>query len=153
MDIPLDEVERMMQEPIKEFPCDIPTSRPKYMKAPEGYTPRFSKDKDHLIEIEPDDITNEDVLCGRVSTGSTHPGNVEFLRVIKFHRHAYQGMGAQHGKKTTLRNFVVDSDLYEGRSRFIGIDAFGTHYLLTEEKARIKVSQALREKKGSAERG
>ena len=124
----------------------VKPTKPTYIKAPEGYTPRFSKDKDHLIEIELDDIADEDVMCGRVNKGSTHPGNVEFLRVIKFHRNAYQGMGAQHGKKTKLRNFIVDKDF---KGRFIGMDDDGTHYLLTEEKARTKVSQALREKSKS----
>ena len=127
----------------------VKPTKPTYIKAPEGYTPRFSKDKDHLIEISPEDIADEDVLCGRVNKGSTHPGNVEFLRVIKFHRNAYQGMGAQHGKKTKLRNFIVDKDF---KGRFIGMDDDGTHYLLTEEKARTKVSQALREKSKSAQK-
>jgi hypothetical protein len=121
----------------------VKPTKPTYIRAPEGYTPRFSKDKDHLIEIAPEEIADEDVLCGRVNKGSTHPGNVEFLRVIKFHRNAYQGMGAQHGKKTKLRNLIVDKNF---RGRFIRMDEDGTHYLLTEEKARIKVSQALREK-------
>mmetsp|Transcript_2475 Transcript_2475/g.4535 ORF Transcript_2475/g.4535 Transcript_2475/m.4535 type:complete len:180 (-) Transcript_2475:198-737(-) len=127
----------------------VKPTKPTYIKAPEGYTPRFSKDKDHLIEISQEDIADEDVLCGRVNKGSTHPGNVEFLRVIKFHRNAYQGMGAQHGKKTKLRNFIVDKDF---KGRFIGMDDDGTHYLLTEEKARTKVSQALREKSKSAQK-
>jgi hypothetical protein len=122
----------------------VKPTKPTYIKAPDGYTPRFSKDKDHLIEINPEDIADEDVLCGRVNKGSTHPGNVEFLRVIKFHRNAYQGMGAQHGKKTKLRNFIVDKDF---KGRFIGMEDNGTHYLLTEEKARTKVSQALHEKR------
>ncbi len=77
----------------------VKPTKPTYIRAPEGYTPRFSKDKDHLIEIAPEEIADEDVLCGRVNKGSTHPGNVEFLRVIKFHRNAYQGMGAQHGNR------------------------------------------------------
>jgi hypothetical protein len=118
-------------------------SKPMYTEAPEGYMPRFSKDRDHLIKIEPKDIKDEDVKCGRVNKGSTHPGNVEFNRVIKFHRNAYQGMGAQHVKKTRLRDFIVDKDF---KGRFIGVDDEGIHYLLTEEKARTKVSQALREK-------
>jgi hypothetical protein len=58
-------------------------------------------------------------------------------------------MGAQHGKKTKLRNFIVDKDF---KGRFIGMDDDGTHYLLTEEKARTKVSQALREKSKSAQK-
>jgi hypothetical protein len=124
-------------------------SKPEYIRAPSGYTPRFSNDKHHLIEIDLEDIADEDVMCGRANKGSTHPGNLEFLRVIKFHRRAYQEMGAQHGKKTRLRNFIVDKDF---KGRFIGMDDEGIHYLLTEEKARTKVSQALREKSRSGQK-
>jgi hypothetical protein len=110
---------------------------------------RFSEGEDHLVDIDQVDITNEDIYCGKENKDSTHPGNIEFRRLIRVYKAMYQGFGSQHGMKTKLRNYIVDIKLFGGRSRFIVKGDNGTFYLQTEMKVRDKVSQALREKANS----
>lgn len=110
---------------------------------------RFSKDEYHLVDIDQDEITNEDIYCGKENKNSTHPGNIEFRRLIQVYKAMYQGFGSQHGMKTKLRNYIVDRKLFGGRSRFIVKRGNDTFYLQTETKVRNKVNQALREKSNS----
>jgi hypothetical protein len=105
-------------------------------------TPRFSPSNDERIYISETDISDQDVFSGREFRGSDHPGNVEYLRIIREHRPIYVNFGRRHSEKTSLRNTLVDHDI---RGRFIKVDDVGRFYLMTQDEARAKVSQSLRE--------
>lgn len=105
-------------------------------------TPRFSPSSEGRIYIDHSDISDQDVFSGREFRGSDHPGNVEYLRIIREHRPEYASFGRRHSDKTRLRNSLVDHDI---RGRFIKVDDDGRYYLMTQEEARAKVSQSLRE--------
>lgn len=105
-------------------------------------SPRFSPSNANLVFVAAEDIADQDIFCGREYRGSDHPGNVEYLRIIRNHKKEYSLFGSQHSEKTRLRNSLVDNEI---QGRFIKRTQDGRFCLLTKEEARKKVGQALRE--------
>jgi len=110
--------------------------------APKKRSPRFSPSKDKRIYRAKKRILSRDIYCGREFRGSSHPGNVEFRRIIKMHKEMYQGLPSTPRKlKTDMSNAI----LKEIEGRFFAVDEDGRHYLLTKGEAREKVRQSLSE--------
>lgn len=92
------------------------------------------------------DITDKDVLLGRGGRSHYHPGNVEYRRYILQHQRAYKNLENSHMK--TQMSFVAVAWVKNNGGRFLKRDdkAPGQpFYIATDETARQKVSQALRE--------
>lgn len=102
----------------------------------------FSPSETNLIYIFEDDITSEDILCGRELAGSDHPGNVAYLRMVAENKALHHTFGSQHGEKTKIRNMIVH-ELVDRGGRFVRMVPDGQHHLLTVQEARRKVSQSL----------
>lgn len=111
---------------------------------------RFSpSDCAERVYIDEREITDLDVLCGREFSASDHPGNLEYLRMIAKYKARYDSFGSKHGKKTQIRNLIVDTLVQKG-GRFVARAANERQfYLLAKDEARHKVSQCLREKRNN----
>lgn len=102
---------------------------------------RFSHPTKKPIIISEQDVTDEDVLCGRDSRGSKHKGNVFYRDVVVKKRSIYKDF-AKRQNKTDLSTFIIE-DVIKGR--FLTKHE-GKHYrVFTWAESRKKVSQSLRE--------
>ena len=114
------------------------------MRAPRAAV-RFSPSKKKRIYIDHNDITGNDIYCGKKFRGSKDPGNVNFRDTISTNKADYEFFGNNHGKKTKLSTRLLE-DVFTGA--FIRWCDEGQHYyLLTKQEARTKISQALCDKK------
>ena len=59
---------------------------------------RFSttNECDKCIRIDPDGITEDDVMCGKKHRGSKHPGNIHFRCTIAMFKPKYRSLGSHH---------------------------------------------------------
>lgn len=112
---------------------------------------RYSPE-DKRLYIHQGQVSPSDIYLGQASRGSNHPGNEHFRRVVNAYFEDYQGYGGEHGKKTTLRNYIVDTLLQDSRF-LVPCDAppdeqqdVQWYYLQTESKAKEKVRAALHDK-------
>ena len=103
---------------------------------------RFSPSKKKRIYIDRNDITKNDIYCGKKFRGSKHPGNVNFRDTISTNKAEYVSYSKNHGKKTKLSTRLL-KDVFTGA--FIGMGDKGQYYYLTKQEARTKISQALRD--------
>lgn len=108
--------------------------------------PRFSPSKANRTYIGDEDVTDSDLLCGREYRGTVHPANVRFRIIIQANRPLYLSLGSQHGRKTKLSKDIMNEAI-EGRFLRPVAGENDRYFLLTEEEARAKVSQALREQR------
>mmetsp|Transcript_31188 Transcript_31188/g.47767 ORF Transcript_31188/g.47767 Transcript_31188/m.47767 type:complete len:338 (-) Transcript_31188:156-1169(-) len=92
------------------------------------------------------DIKDEDVLCGRGGKSNHHPGNKRYRQVIKEWKAKYRVISAKTEKTGVSRKIV--SEVYQYGGRFLKKDySNGLYYVMPENEARRKTSQALRETK------
>lgn len=131
---------------LDEVPC-LPEPFPKEPQSNDNLTPtwtgpRFSDSEENPTIIQREEVTQFDIFCGRQYRGSPHKGNVEYQKTIRANKEKYQRLKGSHKKKTTMTKDLLKNVI---RGRFIGIYG-GGKYLLTEQKARSKVRQALSEK-------
>ncbi len=91
------------------------------------------------------EITENDVLSGRGGKINAHPGNVQFRNIIVQFKHAYKQ--ANRFEKMMISDTVVKNiRSLNPPGRFLA-EVKGSWVDIGEDKARSKVSQALREKK------
>jgi len=102
---------------------------------------RFSHPKKKPIIISEQDVTDEDVLCGRDSRGSKHKGNVFYRDVVGKKRSIYKGF-AKRQNKTDLSTLIIE-DVIKGR--FLTKHKGKQYRVFTLAESRKKVSQSLRE--------
>ena len=143
-----DMVEKMMSTGIHPSKEDLRRLRilrfEGYLESSPQTNNRFSPPDNEPTEIDSDHITTDDVLCGQEHRSSTHPGNVEFRRIIQENRAKYISFRNSHGEKTKLSKSILNNEI---KGRLVRTDDNGRHYLLTEAKARDKVGRALCEKR------
>lgn len=85
-----------------------------------------------------------DVLCGRGGSINTHPGNEKFRKLIEKNKRVY--LTARFKKDKRLITDSVIEDISSRGGRFLNKDTkSGLWFEVSEEKARDKTSQALRE--------
>jgi len=105
--------------------------------------PRYSPSdvEQERIYIDEEDITEEDIKCGRKEKACTHPGNREYRRIIEGHQAQYQALSSTPRiLKTDMSNAILE----EIEGRFVKTKD-GRYYLLTRGEAREKVRQSLTE--------
>jgi hypothetical protein len=111
------------------------------LKPRETLMDRFSHPRKKPIIISEQDVTDDDVLCGRDSRGSKHKGNVFYRDVVGKKRSIYKGF-AKRQKKTDLSTFIIE-DVMKGR--FLTKHKGKQYRVFTWAESRKKVSQSLRE--------
>lgn len=85
-----------------------------------------------------------DVLCGRGGSINTHPGNEQFRKLIEKNKRVY--LTARFKKDKRLITDSVIEDISSRGGRFLNKEGkSGLWFVVGEEKARDKTSQALRE--------
>jgi hypothetical protein len=132
-----------------------PSKKPKYTnsrsstQAPPSI--RFSPNHHHIY-INENQVRPSDIFLGWTSKDSDHPGNKRFRSVVNENFQDFQGYDNEHGKKTKLRNYIVDT-LLEGSRFLVPCDSppgerqdVQWYYLQTESKVRDKVRAALHDK-------
>lgn len=88
--------------------------------------------------------TDLDILSGRGGKSNHHPGNKRYREEIENFRAAYANL-SDKDDKTDMSRMVVDY-VHKYGGRFLEIDrSTRSWYIITDAKARRKVSQALRE--------
>lgn len=93
-----------------------------------------------------ENIHENDVLCGRGGKSNHHPGNKRYRQVICELKGNYRDLSAKTEKTRVSREIV--STVYEYGGRFLKKeDNSGKYYIMPENEARRKTSQALRETK------
>ena len=93
-----------------------------------------------------DKIGEWDVLCGRGGKSNRHKGNKRYRKLVSEMKSMYRDTGAKTAKTDLSRSIVKFVANYGGR--FVKKDAKkGLLYVMTDDEARKKTSQALRETK------
>jgi hypothetical protein len=87
--------------------------------------------------------TATDILLGRGGRTNRNPGNKAYRGVIRPYQADYQSL-KRPADKTEFSKEVLRKLREEHNLRFLDKDSYG-HYLAHSEKARLKISQALRE--------
>eukprot|EP00537_Pseudo-nitzschia_pungens_P005472 CAMPEP_0172362618 /NCGR_PEP_ID=MMETSP1060-20121228/6197_1 /TAXON_ID=37318 /ORGANISM="Pseudo-nitzschia pungens, Strain cf. cingulata" /LENGTH=522 /DNA_ID=CAMNT_0013085169 /DNA_START=374 /DNA_END=1942 /DNA_ORIENTATION=+ len=92
-------------------------------------------------------VGNWDVLCGRGGESNNFIGNKRYRKLIGERKADYRKIDVKQRKLKT--NFVRDivQHIKNRGGRFIDVGPGGNYYVVTDEKARKKTSQALRETK------
>ena len=92
--------------------------------------------------------TENDVLMGRGSRINNHPGNIKFRNFIKANRHVYQSLAKR--LRTQMAKDFLQILKNEG-VRFLRFDDMTqSWHEVSDERARQKISQCLREKSHSS---
>jgi len=91
-------------------------------------------------------INENDVLSGRGGTINCHPGNVRFRNLVVQYKDAYKKANTRFEKMTISDKIVNTIRTMNPPGRFLA-QIQGSWVEIGNEKARAKVSQALREKK------
>lgn len=112
--------------------------------------PTSSVDTNSVMEVEMEEnkgIENpatHDVLCGRGGNINTHTGNENFRKLIEIHKRSY--LTARFKKDKRLITDTIIKTISDRGGRFLSRESkSGLWFQVTEEKARDKTSQALRE--------
>lgn len=94
-----------------------------------------------------DKVGNWDVICGRGGESNNFIGNKRYRQVVGERKAEYRKIDVKQRKLKT--KFVCDivQHIKDCGGRFIDVDSKGEYYVVTDEKARKKTSQALRETK------
>lgn len=91
-----------------------------------------------------DHVRDSDVLCGRGGKSIRHPGNLKYREIVNEMKASYRNKERRVEKAGLSRIVVQRISCYGGR--FIRKDdSTQNYYVLTQEEARRKTSQALRE--------
>ena len=89
--------------------------------------------------------SDQDVIMGRGGKANHHPGNVKFRDTIKANRSIYRSIFLKN-IKTQMTMEILDMIKGDG-VRFLDFDkASGRWFEVSDERARQKISQCLREK-------
>lgn len=96
--------------------------------------------------ISAEEVTDNDVLCGKGGQSIHHPGNIQF-------REWAEEMKPEHSQlskpEKTPYSWKLVHKVWEAGGRFLEKDdASGKCYVIVDKDARLKASQALREEKG-----
>uniref|UniRef100_A0A7S4AL70 DUF6824 domain-containing protein n=1 Tax=Pseudo-nitzschia australis TaxID=44445 RepID=A0A7S4AL70_9STRA len=92
-------------------------------------------------------VGNWDVICGRGGESNHFIGNKRYRKVVNERKADYRKIDvAQRKRKTNFVRAIVQHIKNQG-GKFIDIASGGKYYVVTDEKARKKTSQALRETK------
>ena len=94
-----------------------------------------------LIRQYIQELLDGDVLCGRGPGVYLHPGNRSYLDMVRARIPEYRAMTDRRDKTNLSRSIV-------NQFRFVNQDEDGRFYVISNEQALRKTSQALRE--GSA---
>jgi tetratricopeptide (TPR) repeat protein len=110
-----------------------------------GRLSRMHKPKKYV-----DQITEFDVLCERGGKGNNHPGNRQYLDIVSDIKSIYQSLPDTAKKsKYDISMSIVDKIIHRG-GHFLELEKIPQvskrYYILSRQDARLKVSQALRNK-------
>jgi hypothetical protein len=93
-----------------------------------------------------EEVTDNDVLCGRGGHANKHPGNHLFRRVVNENKDLYQSYcGQRETHKHVLAISIVDAVGLRGGRFLRRDDKFGKWVTISRKDAFSKTSQALRE--------
>ncbi len=92
------------------------------------------------------EINENDVLCGRGGTINSHSGNVKFRNIVLQFKDAYKQARSRFDKTMISDTVVKSIRSMNPPGRFLA-EEYGSWVDIGDDKARSKVSQALREKK------
>jgi len=94
-----------------------------------------------------DNVGNWDVLCGRGGESNHFIGNKKYRKYVGEKKEEYRKIDVKQRKQKTdfVKAIVQHIKNYGGR--FVDVTIQGKYYVVTDEKARKKTSQALRETK------
>lgn len=87
-----------------------------------------------------------DVLCGRGGDINSHPGNITFRNLVNSNKRVYLTSRFKREKRCIAERILKDIKRQDPPGRFLTRNSkSGPWYEISEEKARDKTSQALRE--------
>jgi hypothetical protein len=93
--------------------------------------------------VEPHD---NDVLCGRGGDINIHPGNMKFRKLVSTNKLVYLTCRFKREKRLIAERIVHEIQKQNPPGRFLTKDKINGHWFeISDEKARDKTSQALRE--------
>ena len=96
--------------------------------------------------ISAEEVTDNDVLCGKGGQSIHHPGNIQFREWAEEMKPEYSQLSKP---EKTPYSWKLVHKVWEAGGRFLEKDdASGKYYVMDEKDARLKASQALREEKG-----
>uniref|UniRef100_A0A7S3Q1V0 DUF6824 domain-containing protein n=1 Tax=Chaetoceros debilis TaxID=122233 RepID=A0A7S3Q1V0_9STRA len=104
-----------------------------------------------LVKCEPESIESieprdNDVLCGRGGSINTHPGNARFRELVEKRKRSYIDARFKREKRLIAESILKDIRRLSPSGRFLTRAVKGGPWVeISEEKARDKTSQALRE--------
>ncbi len=115
-----------------------------------------SSDDDMLLDVDMASKTmkeesgvephEHDVLCGRGGNINIHPGNARFRQKVESRKRCYIDARFKREKRLIAESIIKDIKRLDPPGRFLTRDnKDGPWYEISEEKARDKTSQALRE--------
>ncbi len=88
---------------------------------------------------------DSDVLCGRGGLTNHHPGNIRFREFVAEEKSRYVGLGNSKKEKTYFSEHILRT-VHNYGGRFLKKDKAGKWFVVDNDVARTKCSQALREK-------
>ena len=96
-------------------------------------------------DVVPDkQYTEKDVLFGRGGLGNNHKGNIRYRELVKSHKAQYRKTKDKQAKTAMARSILHKIDSSGGR--FLKYDEAQNKWIrVSSNRARIKISQALRE--------
>mmetsp|Transcript_7000 Transcript_7000/g.14429 ORF Transcript_7000/g.14429 Transcript_7000/m.14429 type:complete len:302 (+) Transcript_7000:161-1066(+) len=92
-------------------------------------------------------VGNWDVLCGRGGESNHYIGNKKYRKYIGERKDDYRKIDVKQRKQKTDFVRAIVQHIKNCGGRFIDVTFDGKYYVVTDEKARKKTSQALRETK------
>jgi hypothetical protein len=96
--------------------------------------------------ISADEVTDNDVLCGKGGQSIHHFGNIQFRQWAEEMKPEYSQLSKP---EKTPYSWKLVNKVWEAGGRFLEKDdESGKYYIIVEKDARLKASQALREEKG-----
>ena len=96
--------------------------------------------------ISAEEVTDNDVLCGKGGQSIHHPGNIQFREWAEEMKPEYSQLSKP---EKTPYSWKLVHKVWEAGGRFLEKDdASGKYYVIVDKDARLKASQALREEKG-----
>jgi hypothetical protein len=102
--------------------------------------------EDSYTKTYVENVSADDVLCGRGGRSNHHIGNKRYRLVVAKMKYLYQKCAAKTMKTDLSRAIVKHCTSYG--ARFLKLDeSNGKYYILSKGEARKKTSQALREAK------
>jgi len=117
---------------------DSPSPEPKTAATTTAVTPDTSTEQQFIT-----DPREHDVLCGRGGSINAHPGNEYFRQLVEKRKRVY--LTARFKREKRLIASSIVSEIASRNGRFLTKAAGGKWREISDDKARDKTSQALRE--------